>query len=403
MYASSVPATIFQGGALDHGPYPVHCSRATAIIVAISGNLEMKGGNVYGRVLAQDELRVPGRVNEKTNVGYEYPIYDKFTWQGTAMTIPHAILHEDPYPIKSLIVDSSNPLVTWPNTDRVKKAFQKLDTLVVIDIFLTATAKAADYVLPSATCFEGIDLNDSGYFGALYLEMRNKVLDPPPDCLASWEIYKELGMEMGYGEFFPWESEEEVLKTLLKPTDVDLESLKRNPGGVQYGDVEEKTYLQKGFNTPSGKVEIFSETLKQAGYDPLPVYREPSESPVSTPELAEKYPFILTTKGREKIYTHSQQRNIARLRKIVPEAYAEINPKDAMQAGVNDGESVRVENPRGAIKVKASLTDDIMPGVVRIIHGWDGTSNVNLLTQSVFDPISGFPELTALLCNITKA
>ncbi|MEM2546166.1 MAG: molybdopterin dinucleotide binding domain-containing protein, partial [Candidatus Bathyarchaeia archaeon] len=153
----------------------------------------------------------------------------------------------------------------------------------------------------------------------------------------------------------------------------------------------------KGFGTPSGKIEIYSDTLEKYGYDPLPT---PRESPYSG--LAKEYPLILTTGARVLEYTHTQMRNIPELRARVPEPLAEIHPSTAAQYGVVDEETIVVETKKGGIKIKVKVTEDIMPGVVSIPHGW-AQANVNFLTDlDARDPISGYPELKALRCRIRK-
>ena len=163
-----------------------------------------------------------------------------------------------------------------------------------------------------------------------------------------------------------------------------------------------KKYEMQGFMTPSKKVEIYSEVLEKNGHDPLPVYREPAESPVSQPELAKEYPFILIAGSKLEPYTHSMMRNIPGLRKHAPENLLEINPKAASKLDVNNGEIVRVSSPRGNIKCRVRLTDSIDPRVVHLYHGFK-ESNCNFLTDNkMFDPITGSVGMKSLLCKVEK-
>jgi anaerobic selenocysteine-containing dehydrogenase len=165
---------------------------------------------------------------------------------------------------------------------------------------------------------------------------------------------------------------------------------------------ETKKYLVGKYRTPSGKIEIYSETLRENGYDPIPHHIEPSQSPVSSPELAKKYPVILTTGSRIPQYTHTQCRTIPSLKKQAPEPIAEVNPETAKKFGISDGDMMSIETTKGKIEMKVHLTTDMAPGVVSIPHGWS-EANANLLTSfDVRDPVTGYTEMKALLCRIKK-
>jgi anaerobic selenocysteine-containing dehydrogenase len=165
-----------------------------------------------------------------------------------------------------------------------------------------------------------------------------------------------------------------------------------------------KDFEVKGFSTPTKKIEIYSETFKKAGFDPLPTYREPDQSPFGDPQLFQKYPLVLTTGARILYYTHSQHRNIQALKERSSEPFAEIGKKTAERFGIKDGVPIIVESNRGQIKVKALVTEDMMEGVVSIPHGWSGEANVNLLTDvHCREPIMGYPQMKSQLCSIRKA
>jgi len=143
--------------------------------------------------------------------------------------------------------------------------------------------------------------------------------------------------------------------------------------------------------------------LEEYGYEPLPVYKEPVESPLSRPDLAKKYPLVLTTGARTINFTHSQHRNIERLRRNVPEPVLEINSVDAGPRNIQSGETVHVSSPRGRVIVKANVTDTILPGVVHLPHHWPNESNANILCDDAhLDPISGFPAFKSQLCQVKK-
>ena len=231
----------------------------------------------------------------------------------------------------------------------------------------------------------------------------HKAIEPLGESMPNWEIWAELGKKMGYEEYFTWKNSDELFECLIETTDMTLDKVKEVKGGILTRP-EQMRYLKKGFNTPSGKVEIYSETLKKYGYDPLPCYKEHVESPVNNPELAEKYPFFLITGARVMAMTHSQHRNIPSMLKRNPEPLAEINTDTAREIGIDNRDMVSIESPRGKIRMKVKVTDDIHPKVVSVPHGW-AVANVNLLTAGapeVRDPISGFPPYKTELCRINK-
>ncbi len=396
MYATSKPSTITQGVSLDHCINGVQTSRAIAILIAVTGNLDITGGNTYDYPLKQASLRVKGIVSLDEVIGARYPIFNKFVSETTAMPVTEAIISEEPYPVKALIVQACNPALTWPDSHRVRQAFEQLDLLVVSDLFLTETAKLADIFLPAAAFLEREIITDYATKGVPLISLSQKVVEPPADCLEDWQLWAELGRKMGYAEHFPWRSADELFRHLLEPSGITLEQLGQSPGGLLYGQLDRRRkYLKDGFDTPSGKVELFSPTLAEHGYEPLPTF-----TPLEP--LPGDYPFTLITGTRVVAFTHSQFHDIARLRKLMPQPLVEINPESARKLGISDGERVIVESPRGSISLNARITPDIHPDVLSLPHGWD-EANANILTDSQpHDPISGYPAFKTTLCRVRK-
>jgi anaerobic selenocysteine-containing dehydrogenase len=209
------------------------------------------------------------------------------------------------------------------------------------------------------------------------------------------------------------ESLEDIINYRLLPLGITFQQLKKI--SMVYPPHEYRKYEKKGFRTPSKKVELYSKSLKRLGYDPLPQYKEPPESPVSQPELAVRFPLILTTGSRRKEFFHSEHRQIKSLRKKTPHPTAELHPTIADSYGIANGDWIYVSSPRGKIKMNAVVTEDILPGVVNIDHGWwfperEGPdfgvweSNANILTSNMppYDPAFGSYQLRAILCSIEK-
>ena len=214
--------------------------------------------------------------------------------------------------------------------------------------------------------------------------------------------YKWFRSEVTIGPFFSWSYQQMLYVSIGMPPGTPLEETDKVMKKFEE-KVMEKSYEKEGFQTPSGKVEIASSVLAEHGIDPLPVYREPPESPLSRPDLAGRYPLVLTSGARVMAYTHSQFRNIGQLRQLMPEPLADINPADAAPRGINTGDTIKISSPRGTIIVKAKVTDTILTGVVSVPHHWPDEANVNALVDDKnLDPISGFLPCKSLLCQVAK-
>lgn len=403
LYATNKPAAIAPGISMDHCTNGIQGIRAVATLMAITGNIDIPGGNRYLPLFRQSTMRLVEKQSKEPSIGADYPLFSKFTLESTAITLADAILTEKPYPIKALVVEGCDVVATFPNTSKILRMLSRLEFLLVIDIFMTETAKMADIVLPGTTFLERPDLRDWRPTGVPLIAITDRVIEPVGNSMEDWKIWRELGKRMGYREYFPWEETDELFRFLLERPNVKLEELKQYPGGWYYAERGIQKYLKEGFNTPSKKVEIYSRQMKDLGYDPIPTYHEPAESPVSRPDLVENYPLILVTGPRTVAYLHSQYRNLPSLRKLVPEPLIEINPQTAGSLGIADGNLVKVESLRGSIRIKAKLTKDIHPKVVSIQHGWS-EANINYLTDDEGrDPVSGYPGFRSVMCRVISS
>jgi anaerobic selenocysteine-containing dehydrogenase len=162
------------------------------------------------------------------------------------------------------------------------------------------------------------ELSPWGYgtiHGIPYVTLRKKVIDFP-EAWPDLKFWFELAKRMGYEAYFSWKDVDEAIAYALKPSGLTLQQLMDHPQSLPFGTVPYDQYTEKGFSTPSKKIEIYSETLKGLGHDPLPAYRE---SPLAEGNLAMNYPLHLTTGARTLEYLHSEMRNIRRLHKKSPE------------------------------------------------------------------------------------
>jgi anaerobic selenocysteine-containing dehydrogenase len=397
LFAAVKPASIMNGNGLEHHTNTVQTLRALSILLSITGNIDVPGGNTFLSptfLSMEDAEDIPAPAGSPIGMD-EHPMFVSMINQAQALVVIEKMLATDESPIKALLVAGGAPIPELANTGRVKEAFQKLEFMAVIDQFLTETAEYADVVLPAAFFLERDEI------ATMPLNLQNQAVDGG-QCWPDWKIWWELGKRMGYEKHFPWSGFAEAADLLLQSAGYSYEELKKHPEGIMAAAVPGK-FLENGFYTFSGKIELSSQSLASNGYDPLPVYQEPMESIVSTPVIARDYPLTMTTGARQPMYLHSQHRNIPSLNKLLPAPWLEINPQTARECGIHDGDTAIVESPRGSISLKARVTEGILPEVVHLPHGWRH-ADCNLLTDHAQrDPISGFPGLKSSLCRVRKA
>jgi anaerobic selenocysteine-containing dehydrogenase len=406
-YAASGPAWMDAGNALEHHSNASQTLRALAILKALTGNIDVPGGHKLVETLPLADmklshLRPPGLKRAGAD---RYPLFAAFEdfIPGDVFT---DMLHTgEPYPVRAMLLQGGNPAVTWPNTERVRQGFHKLDFLAVMDLYMTETAKLADLVLPAASHLERTQLiATAGPYGVdnpmWYIMLRKKV-HGSAERRSDWRFWRDLAHRMGYGAYFPWDDVEEAIEAQLEPLDVSVDDLKANAAGVFYGSFPTyRSYEKEGFQTPTGKVELYSHTMASYGYDPLPHYEEPAESPAGAPELAKRYPLVLNAGYRVGAYTNTRHRSLPSLRKRMPDPLAEIHPDTAAAYGVEDGDRIVIESPRGQLAMEVKVTDGVVPDTVSLPYGWE-EANVNLLTdEKDTDPVLAAPSLRAELCRI---
>jgi anaerobic selenocysteine-containing dehydrogenase len=263
----------------------------------------------------------------------------------------------------------------------------------------------ADIILPAAHWTERDDIEDLMMKNWVFAQI--KAVEPIPDCWSEPRMLIELAKKMGLNDY--WKSTEEHFNYRLEPLGMTFEEFKKV--GKFSGPVVEKAHVNRGgFPSPSGKIELYGKVFQPFGVDPLPIYREPPESPMSSPELYKDYPLVLTTGGRNIVYYHSSLRNIPSLHKKSPDPELQIHPKTAGEYSIKDGEWIYLASPRGRIEIKVKYFDDIHPKVVHAPHGyWYGVENgwkrlnINILTDSEqTDPVSASCPLRGFLCRIEK-
>jgi anaerobic selenocysteine-containing dehydrogenase len=324
-------------------------------------------------------------------------------------SIKKAILSADPYRVHAAFVQGANILLTWSNANETYRALETLGFLVVIDIFMTPTAELADIVLPVGTFLE-IDMVSESLAGP-YVGVTQKVAQVG-EAWSIYRVYRGIAQKMGFGQYFP--EEKDFLDLLVKPAGITFDEFRRVR--VLRGTRQYRSYEKSKFNTPSGKIELYSKKLKGKGFDPLPTYYEPPESPSSDTGLAKEYPFVLTNR-KVAPFTHSTGRQITTLRNKQSQPLVYINRGTAKQLTIEDGDSVYIETKRGRIVHTAALEDAIDPRVIITDFGWwfpekgvaedihgARESNINVLTddKEPFSKEMGSPVLRGILCKVYK-
>jgi len=403
-FASWKPAEmVMSANSTTHHTNGVQNHRAIIILQAIIGNIEVPYSDGYHAPLTNDITLHQTTESMPPGVGSErFPLWTKLMREMQSNALVDQIDNGNPYAIKALM-SAGLDIQFFPNSDRMVESLKKLDFIAVTEYFQTPGTMQADIVLPIASWLEREILQGlrSGR-----ISLIEPAIEPVGECWPEWKIYSELACRLGLGEQF-WEGDfGKCVDYILEPSGITYEDLKKHPEGIkilQSSGAENHT-KKAGFPTPSGKVEIASSILEANGFEALPEYKEPPESPLSQRDLARSFPLVLTSGARVLAYTHSQFRNIDRLRKLAPDPLVDINPVDAGHRDIKQDDMVVISSPRGSIEMKANVTDTILTGVVSIPHHWPDPANANILIDDInLDPISGFPPFKSQLCQVSKA
>lgn len=310
-------------------------------------------------------------------------------------------------PIEALIVYNANPATIAPNQNLVTRGLEREDLLtVVLDHFVTDTARYADYVLPATTQAEHFDLIVP--YGTHYLSLNLPAIEPQGETLPNVEIFRRLAraLELEDPAFYP--SEEELVKGLLDSDHPYLEgisydSLRRDGWAALRLPEKRLPFAQGGFPTPSGKCELYSATLEEQGMDPLPAYLATKRSE----REATTHPLHFMSPKWNPYFVNSSHANQPRLLELAGEPKLRIHPDDARQRSIATGDRVRVFNQRGSITLHAEVTDDMQPGIVILLHGWwasrIGGSSANALTQDELADLGGGSSLHDAWVEVVKA
>jgi anaerobic selenocysteine-containing dehydrogenase len=407
LYATTRPACMIDGNGIDMQVQVFQITRAISMLRALTGNLDREGGDFIPQPVPLRNLQAKDRLPAGiAPVTQAYPLFNTFheTWGLHAQScLIDAIVDENPYPIRMLVVQSGNPAVTMTDAQRVGKALNKLDFLVVIDLFLNRTARYADVILPASSCFEKTQLNRASMRNSLVI-LQNQVIDWLGDSRPDWKIIFDLGRRLGLAAEFPWQTAEEAIDYQLAPSGLTVAMLRENPDGRLAAPLRLEKYRTQGFATPSGKVEFFSRRLVEAGHLPVPFMDGDTGNPISFADTMGEDAFIGISGERTNRFTHTQFHTIPSLIKGEKEGFVDLHPEDARQRQIAAGQWLTLATPRGQVRMKARISDEIHPGVVRIAWGWgevDPAANANNLTDDDRrDPVTATPANRSFMCRV---
>ena len=431
MYATATPASIAWGLALDQKANGMQAGHCMIALMAICGNIDVPGGMRIGdKTMGLNEAGfgfeegLGKELIAKMIGAKEYPAYCGLILNSHCDLTLRAMETDDPYPIKMGFYAGNNLLsCTSAEPERWMKAINRsMEFVVGFDTFMTPSTQATcDVFLPLATIAEREGVVQTHYGSSpVTMGFMNKAVTQG-EGMSDLELCYNLGKVLNPHLWEKYDCVRDFIEHLRLGSKYSFEDISKEVVLQRYvGYRKYETGLLRrdgkpGFNTSTGRVELWSYAFQRFGEDPLPYYEEPQYSPRATPELLEQYPFVLTTGARPFAFFHSENRQIAYCRELNPDPLIEINPETARSIGVSDGQWVKVSNQFGSCVLKAKITPIVKEGVVHAQHAWwfpeqDGNapylygtfrSNINNLVPNFHFGKLGFgAPFKCLLCNV---
>ncbi len=410
------PSVIFHFGYRGaHHANEIYMRRSILILNALMGSIEAKGGLFFKKGPGALGKKPAQKLTEQKFEKITLPRFDKVGTaefplpdpdHGVAQMLAPAILNEDPYPVKALIANRFDPLQSIPDTNQMKAALKKLDLIVAIDINYSNIAWYADVILPESVYLERTDCVQQANGLKPQMFLRRQAVTPRYDTREAAMIIKQLADRMGIGSFFPYSSMEELVRWQLEPTGFTLENFDAK-GFVAYGkDLifwDRKEGIQ--FKTPSGKIELKSSLLENAGFASFPDYE-----PVPT-NTGNTFRLVV---GRTALHTHVSTQNNLYLSELFSENRLWINSGKAAALGIRSNDMVDVTSACGSGKIKSFVTDLIHPEAVFMIHGFGHEAKLatrsynqglsdSVIQENISDRIGGSPALHDTFVTVSPA
>lgn len=427
------PVAFYAWSGLEQHSGTTQIIRAINVLYALTGCFDAPGGNVLFTPVPTNPI-AGAELLDETQAAKALGLSDRPLGPArfgfvTGEDLYTAVLDGHPYRPRGLVSFGSNLLMAHGDSARGRDALQALEFHVHLDMFMSPTADQADIVLPVTGAFEAEGLKvgfEISQDAQSLVQLRAPLVPPVGESRSDIEIIFDLATRLGLEEHFFGGDVDAGWEFQLAPSGVTLEQLRAEPGGVRLPmETRHRKFATLGedgtpvgFATPTGRVELYVEDFLDIGQSPLPTFDEPALSPRSRPELADEFPLALTC-NKALHFCETQHRQIASLRRHVPDPTVEMHPETAAARGIGKGDWVEIRTPKGAVRARAELNDTLDPGVVSGQHGWfepceeldlpgfppfgPGSANLNLvLSQTPSDPISGSSPLRAQLCQIAR-
>nr|WP_283814805.1 MULTISPECIES: molybdopterin-dependent oxidoreductase [unclassified Bradyrhizobium] len=409
-------------------------ARAIATLYALTGSFDQKGSNWVFATHPANKIEdyyafVSPEQRAKALGLSERPLGPAAKGTINIPDLCTAILEEKPYKVRGLLTFGLAPHTSNVDAGRMEKAFRALEFHVHCDLFETPAARHADILLPSCSFPErealrtGFEISEQA---VEHIQFRPRLVTPRGESRPDYQIAFDLAVRLGMEEAFFGGSVESGWNYVLAPLGLDVSTLRNHPGGLNkpLKQLERKFALPnregglRGFNTPTARVELYSEALLRAGYSAVPTYVAPIND-LSLKSLgAERFPFVLSS-AKNGYYCHSQHRNLASLRKRAPYPIAELSSNVGSRKGISEGDWVRITTENGSARFRAKFINEMADDVVVAEFGWwqactdigldalpvEGESNSNfsnLVIGGNRDPISGSSPLRSSQCNIER-
>nr|MBL0713888.1 molybdopterin-dependent oxidoreductase [Desulfobacterales bacterium] len=413
LYARTKPACMLNGASPTvHHTNGVQNHRAITALIGLSGNYNRRGGNLVSAGFMHMPCNFPNRERAfeqsrpwqemAPRIGdREHPVWSEMIPEAQAMRLPFQIQEGKPYPIRALLAFGINYRM-WPGSDFMRQSLTQLDFFVNVDLFMTDTSRLADMILPACSSFERSELK---VYPENFAIMTRPVIAPLGRSRPDVDIIFDLASRLAPRDKLLSSGYEACMDWMVAPSGITVKEIRAHPRGYHWTP---ETICPSGGSqkndlpTPTGKMELASTLLAQAGFDPLPRYCEPALSPVSRPDLQPQFPLVLTTGARLPMFVHSRTDRLGWLRRLHPEPMVDMNPRDAADRSICAGDEVTLATRRGRIQVKANLTEMVAPGVASIYHEVARVDVNELIEPDYVDPISGFAGFKSLLCEIQK-
>jgi thiosulfate reductase / polysulfide reductase chain A len=381
----------------------IYMRRSIMILNSLMGSVEVKGGYFIKKGPGEEGGKPARKLTEQEFPKIGVPRFDKVGTpdfplpdpaHGVGQMLPFAILNKDPYPLKALIAYRFDPLMSINDTNFTKKALKELDLIVTLDINYSDIAWYSDVILPESTYLERTDCVQQANGLKPQMFLRQQVVPPRYDTREGAMILKQIGERIGIGDYFPYQSMDDLVNWQLEGTGFKREDFNAK-GSVAYGSKQIFWDRADGikFKTPSGKIEFKSSLLEDAGFESFPKYERMSSPPEGQ--------FRLVT-GRNALHTHLSTQNNPYLNEICSENVLWINDKKAALQGLKTGDLVEVFSEHGTGVIKVFVTNLIHPESVFMLHGFGheaeaATRSYNkgvsdaVLMGNVSDAIGGSP------------